>query len=53
MKNYKFYFKNLKNGEIFEKIIKANSYEEAVNIADSKENAEIDVDRTVMAFFKG
>lgn len=52
MKNYKFYFKNLKNEEIFEETIKANSYEEAVNIADSKENAEIDVDRTVMAFFR-
>ena len=52
MKNYKFYFKNVNNGESFSEYIKANNYTEAVDIADSREDAEIDVDKTVMAFFR-
>lgn len=53
MKKWRFYFKDLNNGKLFDEYIKANSFEEAVEIADARENAEIDVDRTVRAFFKG
>lgn len=51
MKKYKFYFKG-ENGETFAEYIEASNYEKAVNIADSKENVEIDVDKTVIAFFR-
>lgn len=53
MKKYKFYFKK-ENGEIFGEYINAISYEIAVNVAcekEEKEAVELDINRTVMAFF--
>lgn len=51
MKKYKFYYKKDNNESIMVNI-EADSYEEAVNIACAAD-MELDIDKTVMAFFKG
>lgn len=47
MKKYKFYFTD---GTM--KYIEAKNFENAVNIAFDKENVEVDINKTVMAFFR-
>jgi len=51
MKKWHIYFKK-ENGESFDEYIEAMFFEDAVNIADAREDAEIDVEKTVTAFFK-
>lgn len=51
MKKWHIYFKKA-NGESFDEYIEAMFFEDAVNIADAREDAEIDVEKTVTAFFK-
>lgn len=53
MKNYKIYFKNTKENKTFFENIKASNFDEAVNIACSFENDDIEilVNETVKEFF--
>ena len=53
MKNYKIYFNNKKENKTFFENIKALNFDEAVNIACSfeNENVEISINETVKEFF--